>query len=330
MLNSKLHIILLCGGEGKRLWPLSSEEYPKQFIKYYYDEGNYISMLQRTYKLVKQLGYPISIITSDRYINIIKKQIGKVNIIIEPSKRDTFPAISLGIVNSYFDNKFTEKDYIVFLPIDSYVENDFYTNLLLLKKKMDHKKSNLGIIGIKPNYLSLDYGYIKEKNNIVKHFIEKPSYDIAKKLIGENYLYNSGIVMIKPIYMINIIRKYINFDNYDNFIKKFNLLPKKSFEYEILEHEKNICCLRVDSKWNDIGTISNFINILDKKVYGNAESINDQNTTIINELDIPIVSKNNSNLFICATKNGIIIYNKNEDIDRIGDNDESKYNSSRL
>ena len=170
-----MQIMLLCGGEGKRLWPLSNENLPKQFIKCIKYENEKISMLQRTYKLVSKYSTQISIITSAKYIENVNEQIENADIIVEPEARNTFPAVMLGIASSIYTKKLKDEELVAYLPVDAYTDENFYEVLNQAAEQMNKQKTNIGLIGIKSKEPSCDYGYIINEKEKVKQFIEKPN-----------------------------------------------------------------------------------------------------------------------------------------------------------
>lgn len=305
-----MHVILLCGGNGKRLWPLSSDKCPKQFIKYIKNEKQYISMLQRTYNLISKKGFDISVITSEKYKGLVEEQLKDVNIILEPESRNTFPAVMLGLANSIYEKRLDEKEIIVFFPIDSYAEESFYDVLNDINSKMPKESSGIGLVGIKATEPSSEYGYIINKNGKVEKFIEKPSIELANKLLKKGALYNSGIFAVRVNYGKKLLNKYMNINNYEEFLVNFEKLTSTSFDYEVLEKEKDISCIETSSTWMDIGTFKNFERILDKESIGKVEKYECSKTTIINKLEIPVKAIGVDNLIVVVTEDGILISKK--------------------
>ena len=159
-----MNIILLSGGSGKRLWPLSNDIRSKQFIKIFKNQnGDYDSMLQRVYSAIKRVepNSSVTIATSKQQISAIHNQLGKdVNISIEPCRKDTFPAIALATAYLHDVLKISENEAVVVCPVDPYVEDDYFEALENLCERAQISDANLVLMGIEPTYPSEKYGYI--------------------------------------------------------------------------------------------------------------------------------------------------------------------------
>lgn len=301
-----MKIVLLSGGKGKRLWPLSTDSIPKQFIPLFNDN---FSMLTKTYNSILQYNNTdnIYIATGRGYKNEVLNQInGFNNFIIEPAYIGTFGAI-LNIAVYLSEIKKVSKDEIIsVVPIDHDVDKEFYKILTLVEEKMKKTKNNICLVGIKPTFPSIHYGYILSSNNHVISFKEKPDIETATKLIANGALWNSGIINFRLEKIIEIAKKNLDYSSYDQFLNNYNLLPHQSFEYEVLEKEKNLLIVSSDSYWDDLGTWdrlstkisnpdefnTNIINFEDKKIIN--EGI--ENAIIINTINgLKLVSKNNNN-----------------------------------
>ena len=193
MCGENMNIILLSGGSGKRLWPLSNDVRSKQFIKLFKDEhGKYESMVQRMYKNILKVdkNAVITIATSKTQVSAINNQIGnEVGISLEPCRRDTFPAIALAVSYLYDVKNVSIDEPVVVCPVDPYVESDYFTSLVRLYELAKTSEANLSLMGITPTYPSEKYGYIIPENNSnvskVKMFKEKPDVDTAETCIME-------------------------------------------------------------------------------------------------------------------------------------------------
>ena len=273
----KIRPIILCGGEGTRLWQKSSKNEPKQFINF----GGW-TLLDKTLNRIKGpiFDYPI-ISTNSKYLKKIKyflkkNKVNKYKIILEPAKRNTAPAVlSAALINSI-----PNKQPLLFLPADHLLEKINIFNKNLVKYSEHLNKNNIFLFGIRPSNPSNQYGYLnikkvgKNLNKVVK-FVEKPPVKKAKLLIKRNSLWNSGMFFARKDSIINNFKK---FDNktlkscYQSIIKakikekiillnkkKFLTSPANSFDYAILEKSNDIYCIALNIPWTDLG---NWIEIL--------------------------------------------------------------------
>ena len=204
-----MNIILLSGGSGKRLWPLSNDVRSKQFIKLFKDEaGNYESMVQRVYRQITtvDLAAKVTIATSKSQASAIKNQLGeKAAICVEPCRRDTYPAIVLAAAYLHDELEVSGDEAVVVCPVDPYVDNTYYEAVKTLQEMAEQGEANLTLMGIQPTYPSEKYGYIIPENgeNVskVSEFKEKPDTETAKKYITEHALWNAGIFAFKLGYL---------------------------------------------------------------------------------------------------------------------------------
>lgn len=298
-----MKVVLLSGGSGTRLWPVSTECCPKQFIPFFEENE---SMLNKTYNNVKKIFPSIYVATQKSYINLIDRQINeRINFIIEPDKIGTFGAV-LNIANyfKYVEN-LSDNELISIIPTDHDVDSTFYSILDDASLYLQNSNINVCLIGIKPSYPSTQYGYIIHENNIVKKFKEKPDTKTANKLIQKKALWNSGILVFKLKFIIDISKKYLEYNTYEQFVEIYSKLPKNSFDKEILEKIDNIGIIKSNKIWNDLGTWEN----LSKKI-----SLPDKyNTNIINFENKKIKNNGVNDSIIVNSKDGILLVKKNVD-----------------
>lgn len=310
-------IILLSGGSGKRLWPLSNDIRSKQFVPFFKNsKGEYESMIQRIYRQISDvMPYAnILIAASEIQASAIKNQLGeKVNICVEPCRKDTFPAIALA--GAYLRDKMglNYDECVAVCPIDPFVDNLFYETV---KNTVDECGSKLTLIGIEPKYPSEKYGYIipQSVDMISKavEFKEKPQMKTAEKYIEQGALWNSGVFVFKLGYILSVAHDLLHFKSYDDLYLKYQTLEKISFDYAVTEKEQDICVVRYCGEWKDVGTWDTLTEVLPDKVKGNVyldETCIDIN--VINELDIPILCIGCTNKIIAASCDGILISDKN-------------------
>ena len=187
-----MNIILLSGGSGKRLWPLSNDVRSKQFIKIFRDEDEgYESMVQRIYRQIKRMdaNATVTIATSRSQVSAIHNQLGSsVGISVEPCRRDTFPAIALATSYLHDIQGVSEEDTVVVCPVDPYVDDSYFEALKQLADQAQKGEANLVLMGIEPTYPSEKYGYIipmdGDQTSTVSMFKEKPDVETAKAYIA--------------------------------------------------------------------------------------------------------------------------------------------------
>ncbi|MBQ2349184.1 MAG: mannose-1-phosphate guanylyltransferase, partial [Clostridia bacterium] len=196
-----MNIVLLSGGSGKRLWPLSNDIRSKQFIKIFKTEdGTYESMVQRVYRQIKKIDTDakITIATSKTQVSSIYNQLGEnVGISVEPCRRDTFPAIALATAYLADVQEVDPEEPVIICPVDPYVEDDYFEALKKLGEQAAKGEANLVLMGIEPTYPSEKYGYIipESQDNVssVSTFKEKPDANTAKSYIEKGALWNGGV-----------------------------------------------------------------------------------------------------------------------------------------
>ena len=320
-----MNIVLLSGGSGKRLWPLSNDVRSKQFIKILKkSDGTYESMVQRVYEQIKAVdsNAKILVATSKSQVPILKNQLSNgIDISIEPCRKDTFPAIVLACMYLVDIKKIDINEIVTICPVDPYVNDGFFVCLKELEEKMKHSSNNIGLIGIQPTYPSEKYGYIVVNKNVndnteyltVDKFIEKPTLDKAKELMSNNALWNGGVFCFRIKYIIDKAHELIDFIDYHDLYNKYNLLNKISFDYAVVEKEKQIDIVKYVGEWKDIGTWNTLTEVMDDNKIGNAVfDDTSKNSNIINELSIPIIAMGLEDMVVAASYDGIFVSNKNQ------------------
>lgn len=316
-----MNIILLSGGSGKRLWPLSNDVRSKQFIKIFKKEdGLYESMVQRVYRQIKTVDTDASVVvaTSKSQVSSIHNQLGDdVGICVEPCRRDTFPAIALACSYLKDVQKIDINEPVVVCPVDPYVEDDYFKALQDLSTEAVNSSSNLVLMGIEPTYPSEKYGYIipsdKEKVSKVLSFKEKPTKEVAEEYIKKDALWNGGVFAFKLKYVLEKAHELIDFTDYDDLFSKYDSLTKISFDYAVVEHEKEIEVIRFKGMWKDLGTWNTLTEAMEENIVGKGE-LNDtcKNVHIINEMDTPILAMGLHDVVISASPEGILVSDKEQ------------------
>lgn len=325
-----MNIILLSGGSGKRLWPLSNDVRSKQFLRLLNDiNGNKQSMVQRVYGQIKkaQPDAHIVIATCASQIDAIRSQLNDtVDIVLEPERRDTYPAIALAAAYLSSVGRVNPNEVVAVLPVDSYVDDLFFLRVKELEDVLMTTNADLALIGVTPTYPSEKYGYIvpmrnQERNPFVKvsHFQEKPRKEQADELIEQQALWNCGVFAFKLGYILSELEDIGLPTDYLKLLNKYKALPKISFDYEVVEKAKNIIAIRYDGQWKDLGTWNTLTEEIANPIIGNGVlSEESLGTHLINELDIPIIVLGLSNVVVAASPDGILVTNK-KDSPRIKD-----------
>jgi len=316
-----MNIILLSGGSGKRLWPLSNDVRSKQFIKIFKQEdGSYESMVQRVYHQIKKVDTEatVTIATSKTQVSAIHNQLGQdVGISVEPCRRDTFPAIALATAYLVDVQKVSPEESVVVCPVDPYVEADYFEALKRLSTQADKGEANLVLMGIEPTYPSEKYGYIIPKSSdetaMVATFKEKPTADVAKEYIAQGALWNGGVFAYKLKYVMEIAHKLIDFVDYHDLFAKYETFPKISFDYAVVEKEDRIQVQRFSGQWKDLGTWNTLTEAMQDAVVGKGV-LNDNcsNVHIVNEMDVPVLAMGLHDVVISASPEGILVSDKEQ------------------
>jgi len=316
-----MNIILLSGGSGQRLWPLSNDIRSKQFIKIFHKEdGELESMVQRVYRQIREVDKDaeVTIATSKSQVSSIHNQLGEnVGISIEPCRRDTFPAIALAAAYLKDVKGIEENESVVVCPVDPYVENDYFEALKELGSLAERSEANLVLMGIEPTYPSEKYGYIipSDAQNVsrVSMFKEKPTVELAQEYIAKGALWNGGVFAFRLGYVLKRAHELIDFTDYNDLFAKYDTLTKISFDYAVVEHEELIEVMRFRGMWKDIGTWNTLTEAMDSNAVGQA-LFNEacENVHVVNELDVPIICMGLKNTVVSASPDGILVSDKEQ------------------
>ena len=314
-----MNIILLSGGSGKRLWPLSNDVRSKQFIKLFKDEeGNYESMVQRVFRQISRVDKDakVTIATSKSQVAAIYNQLGdSVSVCVEPMRRDTFPAIALAATYLHDELNVSDDEAVVVCPVDPYVDDSYYEAVEKLGTLAEKNVAELTLMGIQPTYPSEKYGYIipetKDEVSRVKEFKEKPDKETAQKYLDQGAVWNAGVFAFKLRYLVEKAHIMLDFKDYRDLYAKYSQCPKISFDYAVVEKESSIQMMRYAEEWKDVGTWNTMSEVMADPIKG--EAMVDEtceNVNIINELDIPILVMGEKNMVVAASGDGILVADK--------------------
>ncbi len=316
-----MNAVLLSGGSGKRLWPLSNDIRSKQFIKFFKKEnGEYESMVQRMYRGLKTAdpNVVITVATGAKQISELKNQLGDdVGISKEPDRRDTFPAIVLACAYLVDVMHVSEEESVVIVPVDPYVEEGYFHALKRLGELAKTPESNLCLMGIKPTYPSAKYGYIIPKTSDevseVSMFKEKPDEKTAEEYIKQGALWNAGVFAFRIQYLLEKAKELIDYKGYEDLFNRYSTLERISFDYAVSEKENSIAVMQYDGAWKDLGTWNTLTESIPENIMG--KGIMDEtcsNVHVINELNVPVLAMGLSDVVISAGPEGILVADKHQ------------------
>lgn len=311
-----MHIILLSGGSGKRLWPLSNEVRSKQFIPIFKrDDGSYESMVQRVFRQIRAVepDATVTIATSKSQVSAIHNQLGDaVGISVEPCRRDTFPAIALASAYLHDIQGVGADEAVVVCPVDPFVEDEYFVALKRLSELAQQGSANLTLLGIEPTYPSSKYGYIipasKDAVSQVETFKEKPTEEVAAQYIAQGALWNGGVFAYRLGYVLDRAKELIGFSGYQELFSRFDQLQKISFDYAVVEHEREITVMRFSGVWKDLGTWNTLTEGMTEPTMGKA-ILGDacENVFVLNQLNVPVLCMGVKDLIVAASPEGILV-----------------------
>lgn len=316
-----MNIILLSGGSGKRLWPLSNDIRSKQFIKIFRTkEGGYESMVQRVYRQIRAADETatVTVATSKSQVSAIHNQLGEeVGISVEPCRRDTLPAIALASAYLTDVKGIDPEETAVVCPVDPYVEKEYFETLKDLSAQASKGAANLVLMGIEPTYPSEKYGYIIPENREavcrVLAFKEKPDAETAKDYISRGALWNGGVFAYKLKYVLGKAKELLGSASYEDLFRRYGELEKISFDYAVAEKEENIQVMRFAGQWKDLGTWNTLTEAMEETAVGEVMmNENCENVHVINELGVPVLAMGLQDVVISASAEGILVSDKQQ------------------
>jgi len=317
-----MYTVLLSGGSGKRLWPLSNDLRSKQYIKIFEKENQdteQLSMIQRVIGQIERAGLRdrTIICAGNSQVEIIHSQLGNIDIAVEPERRDTFPAVAISCAYVLSKCGADENDVITILPVDPYTEDGYFTTLSSLEKYLLQSGADIALMGAVPTEPSEKYGYIlpeKEEKGYfrVKEFREKPDINTAKELIEKGAVFNCGVFCFKIGLICDILRNMGFECDYDYLYNNYEKLPKISFDYQVLEKAENMITVSFSGMWKDLGTWNSLAQEMTKESLGYVISDECENVRAINELDIPIIASGIKNAVIVAGADGILVCDRDK------------------
>ncbi|MDR1917254.1 MAG: mannose-1-phosphate guanylyltransferase/mannose-6-phosphate isomerase [Synergistaceae bacterium] len=284
-----LYVLILAGGSGTRLWPLSREEMPKQFLAVC---GNELTLLQLTVKRLLAVADSahFGVVASGKWRALINHQLAIIGfdrdpVIEEPEGRNTAPAIALG-VSSLMSAGAGEDDIVLVAPSDHLISNEPEFKSALDIAVQAASEGNIVTFGIKPTEPETGFGYIMTRGTdsrwlAVDSFVEKPDAETARRYMESgDYYWNGGIFCFRILDIINAYEAYfpecapIFRESPERAKKSFLASPKQSIDYAVMERAQNIACVPLDAGWSDVGSWD--------AVYGNSNLDRHDNAVVGN------------------------------------------------
>lgn len=317
-----MKIILLSGGSGKRLWPLSNDARSKQFLRLLSaPDGSKESMIQRVVRQIRSAGLTddIVIATGSNQKDSIENQLGdSISVVTEPCRRDTFPAIMLAC--SWLADRGADRDEpVVVMPCDSYTEAGYFDTVARMAEAVARRDADMVLMGIEPTYPSAKYGYIVPERAAdcdgvlpVRRFTEKPDVETAGRLIAEGALWNGGVFAFRLGYLTDIIAGVRPDAGFKQLREEYAGLPKISFDYAVVEKATSVGVVPFAGEWKDLGTWNTLTDELDSRTFGNVHVDAADDCYIINELELPLVCIGGKGLVIAASPDGILVSDRSQ------------------
>ncbi|WP_160496202.1 sugar phosphate nucleotidyltransferase [Paenibacillus dendrobii] len=316
-----MRIILLCGGSGKRLWPLSNEIRSKVFLRLLKSEaGARESMIERICRQLDEVGLLQStcIVTHHSQVEITRNYVGEqIPILTEPYKRGTFAAIAYAVSFLHEKLQADPNETICVLPADTYADTAFFRLLLQFPDVLLHSKADLALLGTKPTHPSNQFGYIvpvppkgNDNFSFIRQFVEKPDEQTACHLIEHHAMWNCGVFAFPLKFMLTFMKDKGHPTQVENWMENYEHLANVSFDREVVEHTLSAVVMGFDGYWNDLGSWMALSDHFENQVIGSGRiSDESSNSHLVNELPYPIEMIGVSDLIVAASSDGILIAN---------------------
>lgn len=315
------HVVLLSGGSGTRLWPLSNTARSKQFLKVLRDaDGNHVSMVQRVFGQIDAVDADIdvTIATSASQADALAMQVGgRYQLSVEPERRDTAPAIMLACAHLDLVQGASPDDPVIVMPIDTYADQAYYDRIPLIAERVASGASDLVLLGVEPTYPSEKYGYIIPASTDgdawpVETFREKPDEATAAGYIERGGLWNCGVFGFRLGWLRGLTRGYVDAASFDEYVDRYRELPRNSFDYEVVERAESISVVPYSGTWKDLGTWNTLTEEMAEATSGAVwiDEGSTENVHAVNETGLPMVVAGLSDAVVVATPDGILVSGK--------------------
>lgn len=297
---------------------MSNDSRSKQFLKVLPAiDGERVSMVQRVWGQLAKVGLQDSayICASRAQFDMIEAQLGDVPFIEEPERRDTFPAIALA--TTYLAAHGAGQDEVAaVIPVDHFVDDRYFERIATLEAVLRDSQADLALLGVHPTEPTSKFGYIRlgvateRPWRKVASFVEKPPVAEAARLMDEGALWNCGVFCFQVGYMQRLLAERGLPDEYAMLRSEFANLPKRSFDYEVVEQAKSIVACAYDGAWKDLGTWGSLAEEMGNPFVGIGDAVDCERTHVINELGIPVVAMGLQDSIVVASSDGILVADK--------------------
>lgn len=320
-----MQIILLSGGSGKKLWPLTNDIQAKQFIPLFKDSSGFSeTMIQRIYRQITTL-YPkadITVATFRSQTSVVRNQLGEeVHISVEPARKSTFPATVLA--SQYLKNirKIDENETVVVCPVALYMEDVFFQHVSELSGIVEDR-DGIAILGTEAHGVRPEYGcIIPEDSSLVsrlRSFTVSAGRESTEKLVSGGALYNAGFFAFKLGKFLGFANRILDYRDYDELFSTYDSLPACSLEQILTEQKLDspVYVLRGNEELNDLGTWEAISSVTGSNIIGDGYvSDSCESVNVINNTGIPVLAVGLKNLVISASQQGILVASKGESTD---------------
>lgn len=317
-----MQLVLLSGGSGKRLWPLSNDARSKQFLHLLQGpDGSLESMIQRVGRQIAESGldaeltFATNAVQRDSIINQLGDNLG---IVTEPERRDTFPAIALACGYLAREKKCADSEVVVVMPCDVYTESGYFQTIARMAEAVEQDAADIVLMGIEPDSPSEKFGYIVPAKDgpeglwrRVDRFTEKPDAGRAAALLEQGAVWNGGVFAFRLGYIRALVDKYVPAESFEELRSRYGELPKISFDYEVVEKAASVAFVSYRGRWKDLGTWNALCDELSDTSIGNVLMGSDnENTHAINELGLPLFCEGLKDVVVAASPDGIMVCSK--------------------
>ena len=307
-----MNIIILSGGSGKRLWPLSNGVRAKQFLRVLPGEEGAESMIERMVRRLRKT-FPeaaLTVAAPENQLPQLRRRLGdEIRICTEPQQRDTFSAAALACA-FLRESGVSPEETVLICPVDPLVEESYYSCLERIYRRAADGETKLMLMGIRPDHPSDQYGYILLEEGKVTGFREKPDRDTAEEYIRSGALWNGGVFAFRLGYLLKIMERETGAKTYAELLSRYSALPSVSFDIAVTEKEKDLGVECYDGSWKDLGTWDALTGAMDRPLSGNAVLAESEDTHVINELKTPLIVLGISHAVVAATPDGILVADK--------------------